>query len=69
MPAQNDNLLWDYSKVNNEDVSKAVCMLCKKNLSRGCKDPLKISTTKVQDRLKYVHNSEGLCNIMIKSGT
>ena len=40
MPKQSGNPLWDYFKVNDEDASKAVCILCKKSLSRGSKEPL-----------------------------
>ena len=43
MTKQGENPL--YFKISNEDVSKAVCILCKKNLSRGCKDPHKMTTT------------------------
>ena len=35
MIKQSENSLWDYFKISNEDVSKAVCILCKKNLSKG----------------------------------
>ena len=45
MPKQGENSLWDYFKISNEVVSKAVCILCKKNLSRKTKDPHKITTT------------------------
>ena len=45
MPKQGENPLWDYFKINNEDVSKAVCILYKKTLSRGSKDPHKMITT------------------------
>ena len=31
MPKQGENPLWDYFKISNEDVSKAVCILCKKD--------------------------------------
>ena len=45
MPKQGENILWDYFKIGNEDVSKAVCILCQNNLSRGSKDPHKMTTT------------------------
>ena len=45
MSKQGKNPLWDYFKISNEDVSKAVCILCKKNLSRGRKDPHKMTIT------------------------
>lgn len=57
MPKKSDNPLWDYFKVSDEDVSKAVCILCKKNLSRGSKDPHKMTTTNLQNHLKKVHNA------------
>ena len=41
MPKQGENPLWDYFKISNEDVSIAICILCKNNLSRGSKDPHK----------------------------
>ena len=44
MPKQGENPLWDYFEISNEDVNKAVCILCKKNLSRGSKDPHKMTT-------------------------
>ena len=40
MPKQSGNPLWDYFKVNDEETSKAVCILCKKSLPRGSKEPL-----------------------------
>ena len=42
---QGENPLWDYFKISNKDVSIAVCILCKENLSRGSKDPHKMTTT------------------------
>ena len=42
MPKQSGNPLWDYFKVN-EDASKAVCILCKKSLFRGSKEPLQFT--------------------------
>ena len=30
---QGENPLWDYFKISNEDVSKAVCILCKVTLA------------------------------------
>ena len=45
MPKQGENPLQDYFKVSNEDVNKTVCILCNKNLSRGSKDPHKMTTT------------------------
>ena len=45
MPKQGENHLWGYFKISNEDASKAVCKLCKKKLSRGSKDPHKMTTT------------------------
>ena len=45
MPKQGKNPLWDYFKISNEDVSIAVCILCKNSLSRGSKDPHKMTTT------------------------
>ena len=45
MLKQGENLLWDYFKISNEDVSIAVCIFCKKNLSRRSKDPHKMTTT------------------------
>ena len=45
MLKQGENPLWDYFKISNEDASKAVCILCKKNLSRGSKDFHKMTTT------------------------
>ena len=44
MPRQCENPLWDYFKISNEDVSKVVCIFCKKNLSRESKDPYKTTT-------------------------
>jgi hypothetical protein len=57
MPKKSNNPVWDYFKVNDEDASKAVCILCKKNLSRGSKDPHKMSTTNLQNHLKKQHNA------------
>ena len=31
MAKQGENPLWDYFKISNEDASKAVFILCKKN--------------------------------------
>ena len=45
MPKQSKNPLWDYFKISYEDVRIAVCILCKKNLSRWSKDPHKMTTT------------------------
>ena len=43
MPKQGKNPLQNYFKISIEDVSIAVCILCRKNLSRGSKDPHKPS--------------------------
>ena len=51
MPKQGENPLWNYFKISNEDVTKAVCILCRKNLSRGSKDPHKM-TTKMTEWMK-----------------
>ena len=45
MSKQGENPLWDYFKISDEDVKKAVCILCKKNLSRGGRNPHKMTTT------------------------
>ena len=34
MPKQSCNPWWDYLKVNDENASKAVCILCKKSFQR-----------------------------------
>ena len=51
------NPIWDYFKVKEDDISKAVCILCKKNLSRGSKEPHKMTTTNLLNHLKGVHNA------------
>ena len=57
MPKQSPNPLWDYFKVRDEGCSKAECILCKKLLSRGSKDPHKMTTTNLQNHLKKTHSS------------
>ena len=42
---QGENPLWDYFKISNEGVSKTVCILCEKNLSKRSKDPHEVTTT------------------------
>ena len=49
------NPLWNYFKVSDEDVGKAICILCKKILSRGSKDAHNMSTTNLQNHLKKMH--------------
>ena len=44
MPKESKNPLWNYFKISNENVSESVSILCKKNLSRGGKDPHKMTT-------------------------
>ena len=48
MLKQGENSLWDYSKISNEDVGKAVCIRFKKNLSRESKDCCKMTTNPCQ---------------------
>ncbi|XP_065680644.1 zinc finger BED domain-containing protein 4-like [Hydra vulgaris] len=53
--SESKNPLWNYFKVSDEDVGKAICILCKKILSRGSKDAHNMSTTNLQNHLKKVH--------------
>jgi uncharacterized phage-associated protein len=53
--SRSKNPLWNYFKVSDEDVGKAICILCKKTLSRGSKDAHNMSTTNLQNHLKKVH--------------
>ena len=39
MPKQDENPIWDYFKISNEDVSKAVCILCKKTIIKWEQGP------------------------------
>ena len=45
MPKQGEKRSWDYFKISNKDVSIAFCILPKNNLSKGSKDPHKMTTT------------------------
>ena len=40
MSKQSGSPLWNYFKVNDKVTSKTVCILCKKSLSRGNKEPM-----------------------------
>ncbi|XP_047124279.1 zinc finger BED domain-containing protein 6-like [Hydra vulgaris] len=58
--SRSKNPLWNYFKVSDEDVAKyadgkAICILCKKILSRGSKNAHNMSTTNLQNHLKKVH--------------
>nr|XP_047145523.1 zinc finger BED domain-containing protein 4-like [Hydra vulgaris] len=53
--SRSKNPLWNHFKVSDEDVGKAICILCKKILSRGSKDAHNMSTTNLQNHLKKVH--------------
>ena len=63
MPKKSGNPLWDYFKVSDEDISKALCILRKKNLSRGSKEPHKMTTTNLQNHLKKIYN-DVYCKIL-----
>lgn len=55
--ASNRSIIWDYFKEYENDRSKAICIICKKILSRGSSDPHKQTTTGLKSHLKSHHNS------------
>ena len=51
------NIIWDYFKVCDIDKSKAICIVCKKILSRGSADPHKQTITGLKNHLKSQHSA------------
>jgi len=51
------NPLWEYFCIDKEDSSKAICKICKQKISRGSKNPHKMTTSSLNSHLKNKHNS------------
>lgn len=49
--------VWNYFKVSENDVTKAVCVLCKSEISRGGTGKT-ASTSAMLKHLKFKHNGE-----------
>lgn len=55
--ATSKNIIWDYFTVCESDKSKAICIFCKKMLSRGSTDPHKQTLTGMKNHIKTQHNA------------
>ena len=56
--SQRRSPIWLYFEVKTTDISKAVCKLCKYEVSRGSDVPKKMTTKCLDDHLTKVHRDE-----------
>ena len=56
-PRTKKNPVWDYFCIDEEDSSKAICNLCEQKISRGSKNPHKITASSLTNHLKNRHKS------------
>ena len=56
--SQRRSPIWLYFEVKTTDISKAVCKLCKYEVSRGSDIPKKMTTKCLDDHLRKVHQKE-----------
>ncbi|KAJ8349109.1 hypothetical protein SKAU_G00276980 [Synaphobranchus kaupii] len=54
------SIVWDFFTVSDEDISRAICIKCSGNISRGGKKTSSFNTTNLISHLKNQHRYDGV---------